>query len=113
MDYEETLNALQGLLGTVVFVGIAPFEPGGPEMPLVAGLLGTLKRAESGVFGIAPAGDEHVAFEVGDLGPDSGGFITIVKSLFDTAMWVDAPRGRELAIVQGPAHMTFGPPPSN
>src|SRR4051794_2000526 len=112
MDFEETLSALQGLLGTVVYVGVGPYEQGGPQMPAAGGIIGELRRAAAGQIWPADAGDEHVVFEVGDLGQKRGGYIALVRSIFKTAQWVDAPGGRELAVIQGPSHITVGPPPS-
>jgi hypothetical protein len=111
VNFEETLSELQDLLGTVVFVGIGPFEPGGPAMPAVAGLVGVLTRAESGILWPAAADDEHVAFEVGDVRNQQGGYFALVRSIFDVGQWVDAPAGRELAIIQASSHITVGQPP--
>jgi hypothetical protein len=112
MDFEETLSALQGLLGTVVSVGVGPYERGGPQMPAVGGIIGELRRAEAGEIWAAPPGDEQVVFEIGMVRQQQGGYIALVRSIFETALWVDAPGGRELAIIQGPSHITVGPPPS-
>jgi hypothetical protein len=112
MDFETTLSELQGLLGNVVHVGVGPFERGGPAFPAVAGLVGVLRRAEAGIMWTADPGDEHVAFEIGDVRADQGGYIALVKSIFETAEWIDAPGGRELAIIQRHSHITVGPPPS-
>lgn len=112
MTFEETLSALQGLLGTAVFVGVGPYDAGGPALPAVAGIIGELRRAETGELWTAAPGDEHVAFEVGDLRDRRGGYFALVRSIFLTAQWVAAPHGDELAIIQATSHITVGPAPA-
>ena len=107
MDYDETLTALQGFLGTNVHASVSAAEP---SSSIVAGFSGVLERGTPQDTPLAATPAEAIVFIVRPTaGGQDGGYFIISPQTFVNAAWAEGNQATELVFRVGGVDVALMP----